>query len=214
MIPILKQYEDEYHLLSEHQIDKRKYYHAKREIFNTRESNTIPHAALFIFLNKTCFNGLYRVNKQNKFNSAIGDYTKPIICDIDNLLSVSGALQAVDIICDDFEHIINYIDSDTIVYLDPPYKSISKSDNIYYSPDKFTDSEQCRLKLFCDKLTSNGTKFILSNSDVIGSGNDDEFFDKLFNGYKIDRVSAKRNINPTKQRQVSELLISNISFFD
>lgn len=212
LIPILRKYENEYHFLSEQIEEKKEYYYDKRGLFNTRESDQITHAALFIFLNKTCFNGLYRVNKKNEFNVPIGSYKRPIICDESNLLSVSKLLQKVEILSGDFEQTIKYANENSIFYFDPPYKPLSETSNFNsYAKDKFNDKEQRRLKLFCDKLDSLGYKWILSNSDVKGVDPNNNFFDDLFTDYQIKRVMAKRSINANANRrgQLTELLILN-----
>ncbi|MGD9888307.1 MAG: DNA adenine methylase, partial [Halothiobacillaceae bacterium] len=119
LIPILKEYESEYHQLQDKDEDKRQYYNQKRNQFNLRKNDKLTHTALLIFLNKTCFNGLYRVNKKNEFNVPIGSYKKPMICDESNLLSVSQVLQNVIILSGDFEKTIEYSSKKTIFYIDP-----------------------------------------------------------------------------------------------
>jgi len=212
LISILRKYESEYHFLSEQIEEKKEYYYDKRNLFNTRESNQTTQAALFIFLNRTCFNGLYRVNKKNEFNVPIGSYKKPMICDESNLLSVSKLLQKVEILSGDFEQTIKYANEDSVFYFDPPYKPLSETSSFNsYAKDEFNDNEQKRLKLFCDQLDSLGQKWILSNSDVKGKNPNDNFFDDLFAGYQIKRVMAKRSINAnaSKRGQLTELLILN-----
>ncbi|MCD6184936.1 MAG: DNA adenine methylase [Deltaproteobacteria bacterium] len=212
LISILRKYESEYHFLSEQIEEKKEYYYDKRNLFKTRESDQTTQAALFIFLNRTCFNGLYRVNKKNEFNVPIGSYKKPMICDESNLLSVSKLLQKVEILSGDFEQTIKYANEDSVFYFDPPYKPLSETSSFNsYAKDKFNDNEQKRLKLFCDQLDSLGQKWILSNSDVKGKNPNDNFFDDLFAGYQIKRVMAKRSINAnaSKRGQLTELLILN-----
>ena len=213
LILILKRYENEYHSLAEKTEEKKEYYYNKRELFNTRTSESIAQTALFIFLNRTCFNGLYRVNKNNDFNVPIGSYNKPMICDDRNLLVISKLLQKVKILSGDFEQTINYVSEDAIFYFDPPYKPLSETSSFNsYTKDNFNDDEQTRLKKFCDKLNSFGVKWILSNSDVKGKNPNDNFFDDLFSEYQINRVMAKRSINanPNKRGQLTELLIANM----
>lgn len=212
LIAILERYEYEYHYLSNNEYKKKDYYYEKRKNFNERNSDKVIQTALFIFLNRTCFNGLYRVNRKNKFNVSIGSYKKPMICDKDNLLAVSDFLKRVTILSGDFEQTIDYADSDTVFYFDPPYKPLSATSSFNsYSQDEFNDDEQKRLKYFCDELNSKGYKWILSNSDVKKNDNDN-FFDNLYSDYKINRVMAKRsiNVNPDKRGQLTELLIANM----
>lgn len=212
LILILKKYESEYHSLFDDLEKKKEYYYQKRQLFNARIEDLITQTALFIFLNRTCFNGLYRVNKKNEFNVPIGSYKKPMICDEDNLLAVSKALQKVELLSGDFERTIDYAGKNTLFYFDPPYKPLSETSSFNsYAKDEFNDSEQTRLKRFCDKLDALNSKWILSNSDVKGHNPDDNFFDDLFSEYQIKRVLARRSINAnaTKRGQLTELLISN-----
>jgi DNA adenine methylase len=212
LIPILEVWEKEYLMLADNQDLKREYYYSKRTLFNTRNSNKIRQTALFIFLNKTCFNGLYRVNKKNEFNVPIGCYKKPMICDKDNLRVVSQVLQKVKILNGDFEKTVDYATRESFFYFDPPYKPLSETSRFNsYAKDEFNDREQIRLKDFCDKLNSMDCKWMLSNSDVKGKNSEDNFFDNLFKKYQINRVMARRSINanPNKRGELTELLISN-----
>jgi DNA adenine methylase len=212
IILLLKRWEKEYHNLSANEEKKKAYYYLKRDLFNTRTSEIITQAALFIFLNKTCFNGLYRVNKNNGFNVPIGSYIKPLICDSENLRAVSQVLKKVTLLNGDFEKTLAYADNKTCFYLDPPYKPLNKTSSFNsYAKEPFDDKEQIRLKIFCDKLEALGYKWILSNSDVKGKMVKDNFFDKLYEKYQIDRVLAKRSINAnaSKRGQLNELLITN-----
>jgi DNA adenine methylase len=212
LVLALKQLEDEYYQFSEKPEEKKKYYYDKRELFNTRNCNKLTQASLFIFLNRTCFNGLYRVNKKNQFNVPIGSYKKPLICNEDNLKSVSSALQKVKFLTGDFEKTLDHVNDNSIFYLDPPYKPLSETSSFNsYAKNEFNDNEQKRLKIFCDKLNSLGHNWILSNSDVKGKDPSNEFFDELYEEYKINRVVAKRSINanPNKRGLLTELLITN-----
>ncbi len=212
LIEILSKWENEYHSLTEKAEEKKEYYYQKREAFNKRNSSQIKQSALFIFLNRTCFNGLYRVNRKNEFNVPMGSYKKPQICNQENLLAVSEALQKVEILNGDFSETINYATENTFFYFDPPYKPLSETSSFNsYAKDEFNDLEQIRLKEFCDKLDRKGYQWILSNSDVKGKNPDDNFFDDLFENYQINRVLAKRSINanPEKRGQLTELLITN-----
>lgn len=212
LILVLKSLETEYYALSENTEAKNKFYYEKRKLFNTRKSDQILQTALFIFLNKTCFNGLFRVNKKNEFNVPMGNYKKPMICNDKNLLAVSQLLQKVEILSGDFEETKVFASAESLFYIDPPYKPLSETSSFNaYAKDEFNDVEQVRLKEFCDKLDSLGSKWLLSNSDVKGKNPDDNFFDDLFSNYQINRVIAKRriNANPNKRGQLTELLITN-----
>lgn len=212
IISLLELWEKEYHSLSDKEDEKKEYYYSKRTLFNTRATEKFTQAALLIFLNRTCFNGLYRVNKSNLFNVPIGSYKKPLICNDVNLRSVSNALKKVTIITGDFEKTLEYAEKKTCFYIDPPYKPLSETSSFNsYAEKQFNDGEQIRLKQFCDKIDSYGYRWILSNSDVKGKNPEDEFFDNLYEDYQISRVLAKRriNANPSKRGQLNELLISN-----
>lgn len=209
---ILEILQNEYHSLENEEDKKKEYYYKKRELFNNRKQNKTEHSALFIFLNRTCFNGLYRVNRKNEFNVPMGSYKKPTICDKQNILAVSEALQKVELLCGDFEQTVNYTSSNTLFYFDPPYKPLSETSSFNsYASSEFNDEEQIRLKNFCDKLDSLGHSWILSNSDVKGKNPNDNFFDNLYSDFTIKRVDAKRSINanPQKRGFLTELLITN-----
>jgi len=214
LISILEILQNEYHSFENADDNKKEYYYKKREIFNNRKQSKTEHSALFIFLNRTCFNGLYRVNRKNEFNVPMGSYKKPTICDKSNILAVSDALQKVELLCGDFEQTVNYTSSNTLFYFDPPYKPLSETSSFNsYAKDEFNDEEQIRLKKFCDKLNSLGHSWILSNSDVKGKNKEDNFFDDLYSNFIIKRVDAKRSINanPEKRGFLKELLITNQS---
>lgn len=211
LIAVLKEYEKEYHKL-ENQIEaKKNYYYEKRESYNTRENGNVIQAALFIFLNRTCFNGLYRVNRNNGFNVPQGSYKKPTICDKDNIIAVSEVLQKVEIIHGDYQKTLKYAKGNTFFYFDPPYKPLSNTSSFNsYAKDEFGDKEQVRLRDFCYKLDILNHKWMLSNSDVKGKDINNNFFDDLYSKFNILRVEAKRSINanPAKRGDLSELLIT------
>jgi len=212
LIYILREWEEEYHRLEEKAEMKKEYYYQKRALFNQRTSDSIIQAALFIFLNRTCFNGLYRVNRKNEFNVPIGSYKKPMICDEDNLRSVHQLLQKVLILNGDFEETLAYAVKPSLFYFDPPYKPLSKTSNFNsYAKEGFDDSEQVRLAKFCKKLDNLGYQWILSNSDVKGKNPNDNFFDDLYSQFNIKRVLARRNINSVSNKRgyLTELLITN-----
>jgi len=218
LIDYLKELSNEYLGLC---IDERKkYYYNIRDKFNNGNLSKVEKAAYFIFLNKTCFNGLYRVNKKGKFNVPHGRYKNPCILDKENLMSVSEVLKNVKIINGDFEKVEKYIDENTFVYLDPPYRPLSTSSSFTaYQKSDFNDDEQVRLAEFYDKLDLKGAKLMLSNSDPKNANVEDNFFDNLYEcnkknpnkHYNILRVDAKRSINSkaNKRGKIKELLIIN-----
>lgn len=212
LISILEILQNEFHSLEGNEENKKIYYYDKRKLFNLGTEERSSQAALFIFLNRTCFNGLYRVNKNNLYNVPIGGYKKPTICDSHNILAVSSVLQNVEILCGDYEATLNHASANSIFYLDPPYKPLSETSSFNsYAKHDFNDNEQKRLKDFCSKLDMFGHHWILSNSDVNGENKKNSFFDDLYADYKIVRVDAKRSINanPTKRGILKELLITN-----
>lgn len=214
LLSILDVLQQEFHDLEGNEDNKKLYYYNKREIFNTRKENKIVHSAIFIFLNRTCFNGLYRVNRKNEYNVPMGGYKRPTICDRENIFAVSEALQKVEILCGDFEQTLEFTDNDSLFYFDPPYKPLSETSSFNsYSKDEFNDNEQIRLKEFCNKLDILNHSWILSNSDVKSKDENDNFFDDLYSDFNIQRVEAKRSINanPDKRGKLTELLITNHS---
>lgn len=191
------------------------YYYNVRDKFNaTRLSDDtcVEKAAYFIFLNKTCFNGLYRVNRKGQFNVPMGAYKNPTICDEENLRNIHAALQNVTIVCGDYTLSKSFIDKDTFVYLDPPYRPLSETSSFTsYNSDVFDDDEQIRLAKFIDEINATGAKIVLSNSDPKNVNPKDDFFDDLYKSYIIRRVAAKRMINSNAQKRgvINELLICN-----
>jgi DNA adenine methylase len=212
LIVALEAFQKEYYKLEENELKKEKYYYSKRELFNSGSCDKLEQAALFIFLNRTCFNGLYRVNRKSEFNVPMGRYKRPTICDRENILSVSKALQRVEILCGDYEETLPLADTGTLFYFDPPYKplTITSSFNSYAHAD-FDDKEQIRLRNFCVKLDRLNHHWILSNSDVRNVDDSDNFFDDLYADFTIYRVDASRRINSKSEKRgiLKELLITN-----
>jgi DNA adenine methylase len=215
LISLLTQFEKEYHAIDLLEEQKKAYFYDKRDLFNTRSTNTTTQAALFIFLNRTCFNGLFRVNRSNGFNVPIGSYKKPMICDADNIYVVSEVLQRVEILTGDYQDTLNYAERPALFYFDPPYKPLSQTSSFNsYAKDEFGDAEQIRLRDFCKTLDTLGHKWLLSNSDVKGKDKTDTFFDDIYNEFNINRVMARRSINANadKRGQLTELLITNYAY--
>ena len=212
LLSLLESLQAEYHNLESDLDKKKEYYYQKREQYNTRRSDKTSQAALLIFLNRTCYNGLYRVNKNNQFNVPIGSYKRPTICDKTNILAVSESLQKVEILCGDFEETLNHSSENSFFYFDPPYKPLSDTASFNaYAKGEFNDAEQIRLRDFCKQLDSQGNKWMLSNSDITGIDAEDDFFDSLYSDFIIERVKAKRmiNSNSAKRGELNELLITN-----
>ena len=192
--------------------ERKMFFLQQRERFNSRSLNEIDHTTLFFFLNRTCFNGLYRVNKAGKFNVPFGKYTTPTICDSATIYADSKLLQKVDIMTGDFEQTFAKIEGNTFFYFDPPYRPLSNTSSFNdYTKESFNDNAQIRLKLFCDRLNENGINFMLSNSDCLGKDGTDRFFDDLFIDYSIERVWASRNVNAiaSKRGKLTEIVVNN-----
>ncbi|MBQ2852606.1 MAG: DNA adenine methylase [Bacteroidales bacterium] len=189
----------------------------KRDRFNTKSLDSIENCTLFFFLNRTCFNGLYRVNKAGKFNVPFGKYSTPTICDADTIYADSRLLQKVEIMTGDFEQTFVKINGNTFFYFDPPYRPLSNTSSFNdYSKEDFNDDAQIRLKHFCDRLNEIDVDFMLSNSDCLGKDGIDRFFDDLFIDYRIERVWASRNVNAiaSKRGKLTELLVRNYNDVD
>jgi len=193
---------------------RKDFYYEIREQFNSDR-----HPAKLIFLNKTCYNGLYRVNRKGEFNVPFGDYKNPTICDEENLRGVSTLLQKAKIICGDFTDSEKYIDNRTFVYFDPPYRPLSATASFTsYSKDSFSEQDQIKLAKFCKKIHGREAKFLLSNSDPKNEDPTDYFFENHYPnklGFIINTVSAIRAIScrALGRVKISELLITNQGVF-
>ena len=203
--------QEDYYSITDYEAQKA-YYLKKRERFNSKPTNSVESATLFIFLNRTCFNGLYRVNKSGKFNVPFGRYVHPTICDAETIREDSRLLQSVDILTGDFEQTFKYVSENAFFYFDPPYRPLNHTSCFNdYAKEAFNDAEQVRLKRFCDRLQKAAIPFMLSNSDCAGSNGNDSFFDELYADYEIRRVWASRsvNANAAKRGKLTELLVRN-----
>ncbi|WP_339069424.1 DNA adenine methylase [Fusobacterium animalis] len=214
LIKSLKEMEEQYIPLDTE--NRKDYYYKKREEYNSlkinSEVNNIEKAVLFIFLNKTCFNGLYRVNKKGEFNVPMGAYKKPKICDEENLKNVSLTLRNVKIVYADYRKSEKFIDDKTFVYIDPPYRPLNITSSFTsYTENDFNDKEQIELAEYINVLNKKGAKIVISNSDPKNNDIDDNFFDKLYKNYNINRVKATRmlNSNASLRGAINELLITN-----
>lgn len=189
---------------------KREMFMSVRQRYNEKNLDPIENTTKFFFLNRTCFNGLYRVNKKGLFNVPYGKYTQPQLCDEDVLRADSELLKRVEIIEGDFENTLHYAKKRTLFYFDPPYRPLSDTSSFNdYTKEAFNDDSQVRLKKFCDQVVAAGHSFMLSNSDCKGMKEADNFFDVLYADYYIDRVVASRNVNSNgaKRGKISELLV-------
>ena len=195
--------------------DRTKYYYNVREHYNQIRLNgryDYEKCADFVFLNHTCFNGLYRVNKEGKFNVPHGKYKKPLICDKDNLLLCSKLLQKVEISFGDYSQALLNADRDSFVYFDPPYRPLIENNSfVNYDKTGFDDNDQIELSQNYKKLDKQNCLLMLSNSDPKNTNKDDNFFDELYKGYNIERVYAKRMINcqASKRGIITEIVVMN-----
>jgi len=215
LIKELNQLELEYFSASEN--GREKLFYDKREEFNAflrrkAVNSVVRRTALLIFLNKTCFNGLYRVNSLGEFNVPFGRYKNPTICNEENLYAVSELLQKAEIVCGDFAQCIEHADNESFVYFDPPYRPISSTASFTsYSKDSFDDNAQKRLRKTYGDLDKKGASIMLSNSDPKNIDPKDNFFDDLYRGYHIERLNATRLINCNAERRgsITEILVMN-----
>ena len=187
-----------------------------RQIDYQRYSESwVERAADMIFLNKTCFNGLYRVNRKGEFNVPFGRYKNPKIFDIENIFAVSQALQKAEIFCGDFTSCESQVSERSFIYFDPPYRPISKTSSFTsYSKGSFTDQDQIKLGEFYKKLDrERHAKLMLSNSNPKHENPDDHFFEHVYQEYSIylKTVYANRMINSkaTKRGPITELVVTN-----
>lgn len=199
----LKVVEQEY--LSLNAEARQEYYYERRTEYNAESHETIRKTALLVFLNKTCFNGVYRENKSGGFNVPHGRYANPTICDEDTLRTTSKALQYVIISSGSFEDAVKDAKEGDFVYFDPPYYPLNPTSSFTsYSADNFLDDDQRRLKRVMDDLTKRGVKVAMSNSWT-------PFIIDLYKGYRQVQIMAGRSINSvgTKRGKVAEILVLN-----
>lgn len=199
-------------LLIEHQKNHCKEYYYQMRMLDREENdysklNDLDKAARFIYLNKTCYNGLYRVNRAGQFNTPMGSYKNPNICNEELIKELSNYFHnsQINFYNKDFEKFLNMPKEGDFVYLDPPYHPISKTASFTaYQNIGFTKEDQIRLKKVCDSLNERGVMFMLSNSDA-------DFINELYQDYKIVKVKAKRNINSKGSERVpiNEVLVMN-----
>lgn len=195
--------------------EKQEFYYEQRDRYNFLSLNCdtrIEKAALFIFINRTCFNGLYRVNRKGCYNVPFGKHVNPTICDTENLLKISKALQNVIIRSCDYHDVLNFADENTIVYIDPPYRPLNATSGFTsYTEEQFNDNNQIELADMYKVLSIMGAKVMLSNSDPHNVDETDNFFDDLYSDFTILRVDASRMINSkaSSRGKIKELLIKN-----
>lgn len=215
------------HYLAADEPTRKNYFYAVRSAYNTQrraidldqigptvfDPAWIERAAAMLFLNRTCYNGLFRVNRRGEFNVPFGRYKRPAICDADNLRRVALLLQHVTLCCAPYDAAATTIDAHTLVYFDPPYRPLSRTANFTsYSQARFDDTTQIELARYYAQLdATTGAKLMLSNSDPTNIDPDDDFFDRHYASFQRHRVYANRMINRRTDRRgkITELLITN-----
>ena len=219
LIDFLLRYQQIYQKLNKKK--KAEYFYEQRINYNLQRFNVdytkyssawISRAAQLIFLNRTCFNGLYRVNSKGEFNTPVGDYKNPTICDENNLLAVSKILEKATIKKADYTQIKRDLKPGSFVYFDPPYRPISKTASFTaYSKKDFTDKDQNRLAGLFKFIDQQGEQAMLSNSDPKNIDPSNNFFDDLYKDYHLIRVPARRMINAdsTKRGSINEIVVTN-----
>lgn len=183
-----------------------------RAEFNQRPLEPLRNTVVLIFLNRTCFNGLYRVNSKGGFDVPFGRYDRPSICNPDTIRADSALLARVTILNGDFAEVLNHVPANGFFYFDPPYKPLSKTALFNaYATETFDDDSQSRLTTFCRNLDAQGHQGLLSNSDVQNTDSTNSYFDDLYAGFAVRRIQAKRTINSKAEGRgrISELLINN-----
>lgn len=211
LIASLQDIENTYFSLNTEEARK-EFFMVVRNRYNEKNLDPIENTTKFFFLNKTCFNGLYRVNKKGLFNVPFGRYSNPTICNPETILKDSELLQRVEILNGDFEGTFEYAQGNTLFYFDPPYRPLNDTSSFNnYAKEAFNDDAQIRLKKYCDRINDAGFKFMLSNSDSKSVNREDNFFDVLYAAYQIERVLASRSINsnPNKRGELTEILVRN-----
>ena len=193
--------------LSKHEVSK-EYFLEIRNIDRTEEYSNLSNverASRFIYLNRTCFNGMYRVNSKGEFNVPFGNYKNPRIIDENNLLNCSELLKETEIKCADFSEILNKVQKNDFVYFDPPYVPLNETSSFTsYTKEGFDIDMQFKLRDVCNELDSMGVKFMLSNSDT-------KLVNELYANYEIKKVFASRQINANAdgRGKISEVLVRN-----
>lgn len=215
LIKILKNLEYDFLSIPTDEEKKNKFLE-NREIYNQHNLDDVTNTAYFIFLNRTCFNGLYRVNRRGEFNVPFGKYKNPQICNDNIILADSAALNNCEVIAvnGDYSGIADFIteNSLTFMYLDPPYRPLSSTSSFTsYAKGDFNDNDQIRLANFVGEIVNQNCLWMLSNSDCSAKNPNDLFFENLYNDFSINRVHASRSINanPSKRGKLTELLIHN-----
>ncbi|WP_243894706.1 DpnII family type II restriction endonuclease [Clostridium perfringens] len=219
LIESLNDIKEKYLSFEELSEDREKMYYEIRDKFNSNDIGRIELASYFIFINKTCFNGLYRENSKGNYNVPIGKYKNPTIFDEEQLREISRLLNKrnnngeliVTILNLKYTELEEYINKSTFVYFDPPYRPVTVGGFSTYNKGGFNDESQQELADFYTSVSRTGAKLMLSNSDPRILDKNDDFFEKMYGNFYIQRVYANRFINSkgADRGGISELLITN-----
>lgn len=203
LIELLRDLEDKFHKSKDE--NKKEFYYDIREKFNDIKKPNLQKSAYLIFLNKTCFNGMYRENSKGGFNVPFGQYKNPTILNESNILEVSKLLKHIEITNTSFEECLENAEKGDFIYFDPPYYPLNKTSSFTtYSKDNFLEKEQEKLASLFKKLDKKGCYVMLSNSNT-------EFIEKLYKGYNIKKIYANRMINSvsSKRGKILEIVVRN-----
>lgn len=207
--------------LSKTKDERKEFYYQIRDLYNQQSTHFnyskyskewVERASFMIFLNKTCYNGLFRFNQKGYFNVPIGTHIDPRLFDENNLLGVRDVLKTAKITCGSYKESLDCIKKGSFVYLDPPYRPINKTSHfVEYSKESFTDKDQVDLSKFYREMGEKGVYLMLSNSDPKNYDLSDNFFESIYSGNNFDRIPAIRkiNCNANNRGPVMELIITN-----
>lgn len=220
LIELLSKLQNIYYISDIEQREK-KFYQIREEYnlqrinfdYNNFSEQSIKRVSWLIFINKTCFNGLYRTNKKGAFNVPYGRYKNPKICDQNNILNISKLLHNVMLVSGNYEILDKFIDNQSFVYIDPPYRPLNKTSSFTsYAKSGFNDQNQIELSKYYEHLSEDYKAIVmLSNSNPQNTDKNDNFFHDLYSQYNINQVYASRmiNSNASKRGKVTELVITN-----
>lgn len=217
LIKMLNEIQNQYNNLETLE-KKSEFFYSIRKEFNSKQNDKLKISRDFIFLNKTCFNGLYRENSKGEFNVPFGKKKQISIFDEYNLREISKKLnleyngeKIVEIYNGDFKKFEEKIEKNIFFYIDPPYRPITKNGFTDYNKSSFNDKNQIELANFCKKIHKKKGSFLLNNSDPKNLDENDNFFDELYKSFYIKRVLARRSINSKgdSRGKITELLIKN-----
>lgn len=219
LILMLSNLQNEYTSLKT-EVSRKEFFLEQRDRFNNSKLDLLETTSLLIFLNRTCFNGLYRENSKGKFNVPFGRYANPAICNKDVLYADSELLNKKEIVIlnSNFTDTYEHLDKNSLnfFYFDPPYRPLSSTSSFNsFVKEDFNDYKQRELAEYCRKLSlKDNVLWMLSNSDCSSKNPNDTFFENLYHGFDIQRVYATRavNANPNKRGKLTELLIRNYNF--